>query len=70
MGVNSLPKTVTRLRRVRDLNPAPSVPESSTLTTRLPSHPQKQSYGLLFYFGCVSTSYHPSAHVYLNSDGH
>ena len=39
MGVNSLPKTVTRQRRVGrdcDLNPGPSAPESSTLTT-LPS---------------------------------
>jgi len=40
MGVNSLPKTVTRQRRDCDLNPGPSVPESSTLTTWLPSHPQ------------------------------
>jgi len=40
MGVNSLPKTVTRQRRGCDLNPGPSAPESSTLTTRLPSHPQ------------------------------
>jgi len=39
MGVNSLPKTVTRQRRDCDLNPDPSAPESSTLTTRLPSHP-------------------------------
>jgi len=38
MGVNSLPKTVTRQSRDCDLNPGPSVPESSTLTTRLPSH--------------------------------
>jgi len=38
MGVNSLPKTVTRQRRGCDLNPGPSVPESSTLTIRLPSH--------------------------------
>ena len=38
MGVNSLPKTVTRQRRGCDLNSGPSVPESepSTLTTRLP----------------------------------
>jgi len=35
MGVNSLPKTVTRQRRSCDLNQGPSVPESSTLTTRL-----------------------------------
>ena len=39
MGVNSLPKTVTRQRRGCDLDPGPSVPESSTLTTRLLSHP-------------------------------
>jgi len=39
MGVNSLPKIVTRQRRDCDLNPCPSEPESSTLTTRLPSHP-------------------------------
>jgi len=38
-GVNSLPKTVTRHRHDCDLNPGPSAPESSTLTTRLPSHP-------------------------------
>jgi len=38
MGVNSLPKTVTRQRRGCDLNQGPSAPESSTLTTRLPSH--------------------------------
>ena len=38
MGVNSLPKTVTRQRRDCDLNPGPPAPESSTLTTRLPSH--------------------------------
>jgi len=35
MGVNSLSKTVTRQRRDCDLNPGPSAPESSTLTTRL-----------------------------------
>ena len=39
MGENSLPMTVTRQRRGCDLNPGPSAPESSTLTTRLPSHP-------------------------------
>jgi len=37
--VNKLPKTVTRQRRGCDLNPGPSLPESSTLTTRLPSNP-------------------------------
>ena len=32
MGVNSLPKTVTQQRRDCDLNPGPTVPESSMLT--------------------------------------
>ena len=34
MGVNSLPKTVTRQRRGRDLNPSPTAPESSTLIAK------------------------------------
>ena len=38
MGVNSLPKTVALQRRGCDLNLGPSVSESITLTTRLPSH--------------------------------
>jgi len=38
MGVNSLPETVTRRRRDCDLNPGRTAPESSTLSTRLPSH--------------------------------
>jgi len=49
MGVNSLPKTVTRQRRGCDLNPGPTAPESSALTTRLPSHPLGVSV-------CVSVS--------------
>jgi len=36
--VDSLPKTVTQQRRGCDLNLGPTAPESSTLTTRLPSH--------------------------------
>ena len=44
MGVNSLPKTVTRQRRDCDLSPGPSAPESSTLTTRLPSHPEEEAF--------------------------
>jgi len=43
--VNSLPKTVTRQRRGCDLNTGPTAPESSTLTTRLPSHPMRQGRG-------------------------
>ena len=35
VSVSSLPKTVTRQRRGCDLNPGPTTPESSTLTTRL-----------------------------------
>jgi len=42
MGVNSFPKTVTGQRGDCDLNPGPSAPESSTLTTRLPSHPREE----------------------------
>jgi len=41
MGVNSLPKTVTRQRRDCDLNPGPTAPESSTLTIRLARNPQQ-----------------------------
>jgi len=42
MDVNSLPKTVTRQRRDCNLNPGPSAPESSMLTTRLQSQPKTQ----------------------------
>jgi len=34
-----VPQTLTRQRRDCDLNPGRTAPESSTLTTRLPSHP-------------------------------
>ena len=52
MGVNSLPKTVTRQQRCDcNLNLGPSAPESSTLATRLPSHcavsMQIRVYGLV-----------------------
>ena len=46
--MNSLPKTVTRQRHNCDLNPGPSAPESSTLTTRLSSHP-------VIIVGCVKS---------------
>ena len=52
MGVNSLPKTVTRQRRDCDLNQGPTAPKSSTLTTRLPSHSYKKNK-LLKYRGEV-----------------
>ena len=48
MGVNSLPKTVTRQRRGCDLNPGPTATESSTLTTRLPSHFIEHDKSLIF----------------------
>jgi len=55
MDVNSLPKTVTRQRLGCDLNPGPSAPESSTLTTRLPSHPMV----LYFNIPCLDSSPRP-----------
>jgi len=72
MGVNSLPKTVTQQRR--DLNPGPSAPESSTLTTRLPSHPQLSNsvdeieFTLLVVPGAtISMKYVYSGHWIINS---
>ena len=53
MGVNSLPKTVTRQHRGCDLNPGPSAPESSMLTTWLPSHCPD---GSTLIFGATSIS--------------
>jgi len=60
--VNSLP---IRQRRGCDLNPGPTAPESSTLTTRLPSHPARPAsctYTAAVYpplnrctAGCVAT---------------
>jgi len=59
--VKSLPNNVTRQCRDCDLNPGPSAPESSTLTTRLPSHPRfyqifqlKFSFRLTAIFRCVA----------------
>ena len=59
MSVNSLPKTVTRQRRDCDLNPGPSAPESSTLTTRLPSYPVvaaavENVHDCVCYLSCVN----------------
>jgi len=50
MGVNSSPETVTRQRRGCDLNPGPSAPESSTLTTRLPSRPLPDAIRYIYYY--------------------
>ena len=45
--MNILPKTITQQRRDCDLilNPGHSVPEFSTLITRLPSHPSRGGRG-------------------------
>jgi len=61
MGVNSLPKTVIRQRRDCDLNPRPSVPESSTLTTRLTSHPYV--YYIVHYIGLLAPSVPRDLHM-------
>ena len=46
--MNSLPKTVTRQRGDCDVNPGHSAPESSTLTTRLPSRDVEETWILTF----------------------
>jgi len=61
--VNSLPKTVTRQRDDCDLNPGPSAPESSTLTTRLPGHPTPDITQQEFADACVKHFEHKSASV-------
>jgi len=50
MGVNSLPKTVTRQPRGCNLNPDPTAPESSTLTTQLPRHPVRHVHAVYQIF--------------------
>ena len=47
MGVNSLPKTVTRQCRDCDLHPGPSAPESSMLTVTLKMHDLKMTDKIL-----------------------
>ena len=59
MGVNSLPKTVTRQRRDCDLNPGPSAPESSTLTTRLPSSSYTQGDSDIISFHIYASWFPP-----------
>ena len=44
MAEKSMPKTVTRQSHGYDLNPGPSAPESSMLTTQLLSHPVKAAH--------------------------
>ena len=58
MGVNSLPKTVTLWCHGCDLNPGPSVPESSTLTTWLPSHPPTVAVTVMLF--CLLSNFLPT----------
>jgi len=55
--VNSLLKTVTRKRRGCDLNPGPTAPESSTLTTRLPSHTHNEANKTAYYKPIIAFLY-------------
>ena len=55
MDVNSLPKTVTRQRRGCDLDPGPSAPESSTLTTRLPTQVSTVRISIILRFVKIYT---------------
>ena len=56
MGVNSLPKTVTRQRRDCYLNLGPSVPESSTLTTRF-RYADDVMHGIRLYDSCYGSHF-------------
>ena len=53
MGVNSLPKTVTQQHRGCDLNPDPTAPESSTLTTQYRANPHAAVRKFQLTFSCV-----------------
>ena len=54
--MNSLPKTVTQKCRGCNMNPGPSATESSTLTTRLPSHMhQIYSEHKVYYYSTIFT---------------
>ena len=57
--MNSLPKTVTRQRRNCNLNPVPTAPESSTLTTRLPSYVENFTY---FFESCTFPNFYSLLH--------
>jgi len=55
--VNSLPENVTRQHRGCGLNPGPIAPESSTLTTQLPSHPRPTVLFRNLHNGVISEFY-------------
>ena len=61
--MNSLPKTVTRQRRDCDLNPGLTAPESSTLTTRLPSH-RAVSRSAIISFEIYRVNTHTHTHTH------
>jgi len=63
MGVNSLPKTVTRQRRVCDLNQGPSAPESSMLTTRLQSHLGNPVVNIKYHLNIIIIMQRLTCHV-------
>ena len=44
MGVNSLPKTVTRQRRGFDLNPGPSTPEPARYFNHSDTEPPRSQF--------------------------
>jgi len=67
MNVNSLLKTVTRQRRDCDLNPGPTAPESSTLTTRLPSHPDIMSTKLKLHATLLLSNFQVHRHTKLDT---
>ena len=70
MGVNSLPKPVTRQRRGCDLNPGPSAPESSTLTTRLPSQHEYMPFRVAYSWPLcanITSAATLKAHAYYNA---
>jgi len=69
MGVNSLPKTAIRQCRDCGLNTGPSAPESSMLTTRLPSHHVHKVYNtkhtlIMYTESEISVSFSKSIHVF------
>ena len=65
IGVNSLPRTVARQLRDYDLNPGPSVPEFSKLTTRLPSHSVTEILVLVIIgrIACRATTESPTSSI-------
>jgi len=58
VGVNSLPKTVTRQRRECDLNPGPSAPESSTELKRCSYHSENNFISFTHHKMAAKASLH------------